>query len=154
MVIWNNHNSAWVLPCCSFYACTSSCQTGNFRIMSHFFILFKIFKNKAISCFVCQSTYCTCFECFAFAEKHFRICVCLLLIISRKGKVNIRLFVPFKAKESFKRNIKTELVHFVSAFRAVHVWHIASAGIIIKCFHYNIACKIGIFAVWTKIMWL
>ena len=51
----------------------------------------------------------------------------LTLILAGKVQVDIRLLIPLKSKERFKRNIETVLNQRLSADRAHFIRHIAAA---------------------------
>ena len=61
------------------------------------------------------------------AENNFRIFMRLTLIFAGKVQVDIRLLIPLKSEERFKRDIETVLNQRLSADRAHFIRHIAAA---------------------------
>ena len=152
MVTGYNHQTTGVLPCGSLDTSTSIHQTGNLRIMGSDFPFIKIFFHKTISRFICQGANGTGFEHMPYAEQFFCIGMGCLLIFPRKVQVNIRFFIPFKSKECLEWNIVTILMHECTAFRAVHIRHVTSAGFFHGVRFHQIRIKVGIFAVRANIM--
>ena len=73
------------------------------------------FFNISECGFFSNSTDCSGSENLTLAEKCFGVFMDYRLILARKVKVNIRLFIALKSKECFKRNIMS--VFFVLQFR-------------------------------------
>ena len=98
----------------------------------------------------CKSTNCSGFKCLAFSEDNLRITMRIRLIFTREVKVNIRLFISFKSKERFKRNIKSFFIHLCPTLRAYFIRHIAS-GHTTEFFNFR-RIKITVFTFRTQIM--
>ena len=64
-----------------------------------------IFLYITESRFIRQCTNGSCTESLALTENNLRIVMGLTLIFTGEIEVNIRLFISFKSKEGFKRNI-------------------------------------------------
>ena len=121
-----NNNSSRMLSCSTSDTCTSLHNsvdfTVTFSLTSFFIIIFHITKG----CFLCQSTDSSCLKSLSCTKNNLYITMCLSLIITGKVQVNIRLFISFKSKEGFKRNIKSLFYQRLSAYRTFLIRHITS----------------------------
>ena len=147
-----NDDTAGMLSRASAHARTALYNPVDFAVSflaSAFFkIIFHITKRR----FIRQCADRTGTECLSCAENNFRIFMRLTLIFAGKVQVDIRLLIPLKSKERFKRNIETVLNQRLSADRAHFIRHItaAPAG---KCLDLR-RIKITVFTIWAAIMCL
>ena len=122
-----NDNTAGVLSRASAHARTALYNPVDFAVSllaSAFFkIIFHITERRLIR----QRADRTGTERLSCAENNFRIFMRLTLIFAGKVQVDIRLLIPLKSEERFKRNIETVLNQRFSADRAHFIRHIAAA---------------------------
>ncbi len=86
-------------------------------------------------------------------ENHFAVGMGLALVFPGEIQVDIRLLIPLKAQESFKRNVKPFFHQGFPAFRAVFVRHVApgAPGV---CIGFDfLRLKIAVMAFPAVIMW-
>ena len=103
---------------------TSLDNTVNLTVSLSLSPLFVIVFHITKGCFFCQSSNGSCLKGLSCAKNNLNISMCFSLIIPGKVQVNIRLLIPFKSQESFKRNVKSFFNQRLSAHRTVLIGHI------------------------------
>ena len=146
MIVWANYNASRMLTRGSLYTGAVNSQPLFFVFVGWNIPLFEILGNIAECGFVCNSTYSSCLKYIFIAKDRTYISVGYRLIFSSEVKVDIRLFISFKPKESREWNGITIPLHFRAAVRAVHRRHIYTAVVL---FHVS---PDELLAVWTQIM--
>ena len=146
-----NNNSSRMLSCGTSYPCTALHNSVDFAITLSLSTFFIIVLDITKSCFLCQRTDCSRLKCLPRTENNLNVTVRFSLIITGKVQVNIRLFISFKSKEGFKRNIKSFFYQRLSAYRTFLIWHIASCPSRI-CPHL-LGVEICVVTFGTIIMW-
>ena len=108
-----------MLSCCPSYINTALCDTLYLTSSFYLSTFFKILKYISVSSLFCNCTNSSRLESLSFAKYNLCIGMCLTLILIREIKINIRLFISLKTKESFKWYIKTKLIKLMSALRTL-----------------------------------
>ena len=122
-----NDDTAGMLSRASAHARTALYNPVDFAVSLLASALFKIIFHITKRRLIRQCADRTGTERLSCAENNFRIFMRLTLIFAGKVQVDIRLLIPLKSKERFKRNIETVLNQRLSADRAHFIRHIAAA---------------------------
>ena len=147
---WKYNNSSRMLSGRTAHANTALQQTLNFHRPLRNSFLLKIIFHITVCRLIRKCTYRTGTECLSGTKNNFRICMGFTLVFTGKVQINIRLFIPVKSKECFKRYVMSIAHKFCPTIRTFLRRHIKS-GTAGKRF-YLVRIKIRIMAFFTVIM--
>ena len=113
--------------------------------------LFKIVLYIPKCCLIRQRTNRSGTERLSGSENDFRIFMGITLIISWEVQIDIWLFISFKSKECFERNIKSIFYKPGFAHRALLIRHIPSTAPCVSPYFFGF--KITVVALRAIVMW-